>query len=121
MPFYKAVFRLPGGKELEADKGYVPDAFFDAIQKVTTDAIVYIFEGGFVWSNEIHEKLHIHGAFTSYAIIGEEAPEGAETTGEFANGLLKLLKKANHARPIREHYNYQVFYMEDVEPDPEEY
>ncbi len=120
MPYYRAIFRLPGGKELEATKGYVPDAFFDAIKKVTTDDIVAIYEGGFILSNEMHDKLNIPHTYTSYAATGKEAPEGADKTPEFETEMLGRLKLANHARPLEEHFNYQVFYMEYIEPTPDD-
>ncbi|KOS05708.1 hypothetical protein AM493_06400 [Flavobacterium akiainvivens] len=115
MPYYRALFRLPGGKELEATKGYVPDAFFDAIKNVTVNNLVVIYEDGFVLSNEMHDKLNIHNAFTSYAAVGISAPHGADTASGFADEMLTRLKEANHARPLEDHHNYQVYYMEFIE------
>ena len=120
MPYYKAIFRLPGGSELKADKGYVPDAFFDAVQQLTTNDIVDIHEGGFVLSTEMHEKLSIKDNFTSYAITGLNATEGTETSHEFLGQLLKKVKASNHARPLEMHYNYQIFIMEYIEEVPDD-
>lgn len=116
MPNYKAIFRVPGGTELRADKGYVPDAFFSALQHVTANDIVYKYEGGFVLSNEIHELLNTPSTFTSYASVGNDAPEGTSDSEAFLAGLLQKLKMANHARPVETHYHYQVFIMEYIEP-----
>lgn len=120
MPQYKAIFRLPGGKELEAHKGYVPDAFFDAIQNVTIDDIVEIYEDGFILTIEMHEKLNIANIFSSYASIGKYATQGMNKTPEFKIELLERLKIANHARPLEIHYNYQVFIMEYIDSPPED-
>ncbi|ALM49628.1 hypothetical protein AMR72_12370 [Flavobacterium psychrophilum] len=120
MQHYKAIFRLPGGKELEAERGYVSDAFFDAIQKVTVDDIVEIFEGGFVLNTGMHEKLSIPDSFGNYAIVGLKAPDGSETDPNFLNQLLDFLKRTNHARPLEMHYNYQIFIMEYIEEVPED-
>ncbi|MDV6168989.1 hypothetical protein R1T16_11170 [Flavobacterium sp. DG1-102-2] len=115
MPNYKAIFRLPGGTELKAERGYVPDDFFTAIQKITVDDIVAIFDGGFVLSTEMHEKLSVPDTFASYAITGLNAAEGKDKDPEFHQQLLDHLKTANHARPIEIHYNYQIFVMEFIE------
>lgn len=120
MPFYKAVFRLPGGNELKAERGYVPDAFFDALHKVTVHDIIDIHEGGFVLTTDLHEKLSVKDAFTSYAIVGINAPEGSETNPEFLQQLLDRLKVTNHARPLEMHYNYQIFIMEYIEEVPDD-
>lgn len=120
MPYYKAIFRLPGGSELKADRGYVPDSFFNAIQEVSTADIVDIHEGGFILSTEMHEKLSVPDHFTSYAITGLNAPDGNKNDPEFHKQLLHHLKEANHARPIEEHYNYQVFMMEHIEEVPDD-
>lgn len=120
MPYYKAVFRLPTGNELKADKGYVPDAFFDAVKKLTANDIIDIHEGGFVLSTEMHEKLSIRDNFASYAIAGLNAPEGTETDPEFLQKLLEKVKAANHARPLEIHYNYQIFIMEYIEEVPDD-
>lgn len=120
MPYYRAIFRLPGGKELEAHKGYVPDAFFSAIQNVTTDDLVTVYEGGFVLDTHMHNVLNIPHAYTSYAITGKDAPEGADKTPDFEEEMLGKLKNANHARPLEGHHNYQVFYMEYIEPVPDD-
>lgn len=120
MPQYKAIFRLPGGKELEAHRGYVPDAFFDAIQKVTIDDIVEIYEDGFILTVEMHEKLNIPDAFTSYASVGKYAAQGMDKNPEFLNELLERLKITNHARPLELHYNYQIFIMEYIDSPPED-
>lgn len=115
MPYYRAIFRLPGGKELEAHKGYVPDAFFDAIQHVTVNDIVTIYEGGFVLSNDMDEKLNLHHTYSSYAVTGKDTTPADAETPEFKEEMLQKLKLANHARPLEEHHNYQVFYMEYIE------
>lgn len=120
MSYYKAIFRLPGGSELKATRGYVPDSFFDAIQKVTTADIVDIHQGGFILSTEMHQKLSIPDTFTSYAITGLNAPDGDKDSQEFHDKLLEHLKEANHARPVEEHYNYQVFIMEYIEEVPDD-
>ncbi|MXN92212.1 hypothetical protein GR160_13355 [Flavobacterium sp. Sd200] len=120
MPYYRALFKLPGGRELEAHKGYVPDIFFDAIQKVTVNDIVDTYEDGFVLSTDLHEKLNIHDTYTSYAAIGKNAPVGTNTSTEFKTELLNLLKNANHARPLENHHGYQVFYMEYIETPPDD-
>lgn len=120
MPLYKALFRVPGGKELEANHGYVPDEFFDAIGKITPEDIVEIYEDGFVLSNEMHEKLDVPGTFTTYASVGMKAPEGTHKNPEFAGEMLKKLKMANHARPLKENLHYQIFYMEYIESTPDE-
>jgi len=106
MPNYKAIFRLPGGSELKANRGYVPDSFFNALQEVTTADIVDIHQGGFVLTTEMHAKLSVPDTFTSYAITGLIAPEGSDKNPEFHQQLLEHLKEANHARPVEEHYNY---------------
>jgi hypothetical protein len=120
MPYYRAIFRLPGGKELKAHKGYVPDAFFEATQKVTVNDIVDVYEGGFVLSNEMHEKLNIPHSYTSYAITGKEVSHEAYKTPDFNAEMLQKLKQSNHARPLEEHHNYQVFYMEHIEEVPDD-
>lgn len=120
MPHYRALFRIPGGKELEADSGYVPDDFFEAAQKVTPKDIVDVYEGGFVLSNELHEKLNIPGTFTSYAVVGMAASEGADKKPEFIPEMVKRLKLANHARPLRDNLHYQVYFMEYVDSPPED-
>ncbi|MFD2600446.1 hypothetical protein [Flavobacterium suzhouense] len=120
MPYYKAIFRLPGGSELKADRGYVPDAFFNALFEVTTTDIVDIHEGGFILSTEMHEKLSVPDHFTSYAITGLNASEEEKFSPEFHIKLLEHLREANHARPIEEHYNYQVFMMEYIEEVPDD-
>lgn len=120
MPYYKAVFHLPGGNELKAERGVVPDAFFDAIHQVTTQDIADIHEGGFILSTEMHEKLSIPDTYASYAITGLNAPEGSDKDPQFLNLLLEHLKEANHARPLEMHYNYQIFIMEFVEDVPED-
>src|SRR4051812_41700873 len=104
MPYYKAIFHLPGGNELKANRGYVPDDFFTAIKKVTVEDIIIIFDGGFVLSTAMHQKLSIPDTFASYAITGLNGPEGSDTEPEFRQQLLEHLKEANHARPIEEHY-----------------
>ncbi len=120
MPHYKAVFHLPGGSELKAERGVVPNAFFDAIQKVTTHDIVDIHEGGFVLSTQMHEKLSIPDTFASYAIVGLNTAEGNDKNPEFRGEFLTRLKTSNHARPLEMHYNYQIFIMEYVEDVPED-
>jgi hypothetical protein len=120
MPHYKAIFRLPGDKELEARRGYVPDEFFKAIQKVTVNDIVEIYEDGFVLTTEMHEKLNIPGSFTSYASVGSLAVGGSDKDPDFHIKLLERLKIANHARPLEIHYNYQIFIMEYIEEAPED-
>lgn len=120
MPYYRALFRLPGGRELEAHKGYVPDVFFDAIQKTTTDNIIDTYKDGFVLSTQMHEKLNIPNTFTSYAAIGKNMAEGTNETPGFKTEMLSLLKNANHARPLESHHGYQVFYMEYVETPPDD-
>jgi len=115
MPYYKAIFHLPGGSELKAEKGYVSDDFFAAIQKVTIEDIVDIHEGKFVLSTDMHEKLSIPDTYASYAIIGLNTTEGNEKNPEFLKELLAHLKTSNHARPIEMHYNYQIFVMEHVD------
>jgi len=120
MLHYKAIFRLPGGKELEAERGYVSDDFFKAIQKVTINDIVDIYEGGFVLNTGMHEKLSIPDSFGNYAIVGLKAPEGSDTDPDFLNKLLDFLKRTNHARPLEMHYNYQIFIMEYIEDVPED-
>lgn len=120
MPYYKAVFRLPGGNELKADRGHVPDSFFDAIQKVTAHDIVHIYENGFVLSTQMHQKLSVPDTFTSYAISGLNAPEGGDTNPEFLKALVEHIKTANHARTLEIHYNYQIFIMEYIEEVPED-
>lgn len=120
MPYYKALFRLAGDKELEASHGYVPDAFFDAAQKATVDDIVVIYEGGFALTTEMHEKLNFTDRYTSYASVAKKAPEGSENMPEFRHELLQLLKNANHARPLETRFHYQVFIMEHIETPPED-
>jgi hypothetical protein len=120
MPYYKAVFRLLGGTELQADRGHVPDSFFEAIKKVTVQDIVNIHEGGFILSTEMHQKLSVPDTFTSYAIAGLNAPQGTDKDPEFRAALLEKLKFANHARPLEIHYNYQIFIMEHIEEFPED-
>jgi len=115
MPNYKAIFRLPGGTELKAERGYVPDDFFTAMQKITVDDIVDIFDGGFVLSTDMHEKLSVPNTFASYAITGLNADEGKDKDPEFLQQLVDHIKTANHARPIEIHYNYQIFVMEFIE------
>lgn len=116
MPHYKAIFRIPGDKELQADNGYVPDAFFDAAQKATINDIILMYEGGFALTSEMHEKLNLPGRFTSYASVGSDTDEGNQNSEEFKNTLLLLLKQGNHARPLESHFHYQVFVMEYIEP-----
>jgi hypothetical protein len=120
MPYYKALFRMPGGRELEAHRGYVPDEFFSAVQKVTEEDIVAVYEDGFVLSNELHEKLDRPDTFTSYASVGMKADEGADTMPGFRQEMLRKLKIANHARPLADNLHYQVFYMEHVETPPDD-
>lgn len=120
MPYYRALFKLPGGKELEASRGYVPDGFFNAIRQTTTDDIVEMYEDGFVLTTELHEKLHIQDAYTSYAAVGVNAPHGADKAPEFKTELLRLLKQTNHARPLESHHGYQVFYMEYIDSPPDD-
>lgn len=115
----KAIFHIPGGRELQAHNGYVPDTFFEAIQKLTSDDLVQTYEGGFVLSNEMHEKLNIHGAFSSYAIAGRNTVDADPENPDFINGLIAFLKTTNHARPVEAHYNYQVFIMEYIEETPD--
>ncbi|MFP9112613.1 hypothetical protein ACLI1A_01640 [Flavobacterium sp. RHBU_3] len=116
MPHYKALFRIPGDKELKAHNGYVPDAFFTAAQHTTTNDIVLMYEGGFVLSSEMHEKLNHPDRFISYASVGADTDEGNQNSEEFKNKLLLLLKQGNHARPLESHFHYQVFVMEYIEP-----
>ncbi len=116
----KAIFHIPGGEELKADKGYVPDAFFDAAQQVTAKDIVAIYEGGFVLSNEMHEKLDKPQTFSSYAVVGLTAAEGADSKPEFILEMIKRLKLANHARPLGDNLHYQVFFMEYIDSPPED-
>lgn len=120
MPHYRAVFRLPGGRELEAHRGYVPDTFFAAAKQATTDDIVDLYEGGFTLSNDMHEKLDIPGAYTSYAVVGLITQENTEKNTGFREQMLQRLKDANHARPLQDNLHYQVFYMEHVESPPED-
>ena len=120
MPHYKAIFRIPGGKELEAHNGYVPDAFFEAIQNITPANLVETYEGGFVLSNEMHEKLNIHHTFSSYAITGRNTVDATPENPDFINGLIAFLKTTNHARPVEAHYNYQIFIMEHIEESPDD-
>jgi hypothetical protein len=120
MPYYISVFLLPGGINLKAERGVVPDAFFDALQKVTLQDIVDIHEGGFVLSTDMHEKLSIKDTFASYAIVGLNAPQGSDKDPKFLEQLLDRLKIANHARPLEMHYNYQIFIMEHIEEFPED-
>jgi hypothetical protein len=116
MPHYKALFRIPGDKELEAHNGYVPDIFFTAAQQATTDDIVLMYEGGFTLTSELHDKLNLPEKFTSYASVGADTPEGTQNSETFRNALLMQLKQANHARPIETHFHYQIFIMEYIEP-----
>lgn len=116
MPHYKALFRIPGDKELQAHNGYVPDSFFTAAQQATTNDIVLMYEGGFVLTNELHEKLNLPDKFSSYASVGADAPEGTQDSETFRNALLMQLKQANHARPLETHFHYQVFAMEYIDP-----
>lgn len=116
MPHYKALFRIPGDKELEAHNGYVPDAFFTATQHATINDIVLMYEGGFTLTSELHDKLNLPDKFTSYASVGGDTPEGAQNSETFRNSLLLRLKEANHARPIETHFHYQIFIMEYIEP-----
>ena len=100
MPYYKAIFHLPGGSELKAEKGYVSDDFFTAIRKITVDDIVAVFDGGFVLSTYMHQKLSIPDTYSSYAITGLNAVEGKDKDPEFLQQLVDHVKTANHARPI---------------------
>ena len=120
MLHYRTIFRLPGGIELKARKGYVPDTFFEAIQNITISDFVTIYEGGFVLSNKMHDMLDIPGTYTSYASVGTIAPEGTEKTAEFKVAMLQKLKNANHARPLKENLHYQVFYMEHIDSPPDD-
>ncbi|MFP9099524.1 hypothetical protein ACLI09_10745 [Flavobacterium sp. RHBU_24] len=120
MPHYKAIFHIPGGTALQARNGYVPDAFFEALQQLTPADLVETYEGGFVLSNEMHEKLNIPGAFSSYAIAGRNAVEANPESPDFISGLIAFLKTTNHARPLEAHYNYQVFIMEYIEETPDD-
>lgn len=115
MPYYKAIFRLKGGSELQAQHGYVPDDFFTAIQNVTAEDLVVTYEDGFILSNQMHEKLNIPGTFTSYVSIGKKASDASPQDPGFVDGLIHFLKTTNHARPLEAHYNYQVFVMEHIE------
>lgn len=107
MPHYRTIFRLPGGRELEAERGYVPDAFFTAAQHATINDIVTVYEGGFSLSNKMHNMLDIPGTYTSYAVVGLVAPEGADKQPEFKENMLQRLKEANHARPLQDNIHYQ--------------
>ncbi len=120
MPHYRAIFRLKGGRELEAQRGFVPDAFFAAAQHATVDDIIDVYEDGFTLSNEMHDKLDIPGVFTSYAVVGIVAPEGADKKAHFQQNMLHRLKDANHARPLQDNLHYQVFYMEHIESPPDD-
>lgn len=114
------IFRLPGGKELEATRGYVPDAFFEAARRATANDMVYRYEGGFVLSTEMHQRLDTPGSFASYAVVGMETQAGTETTPELVTAFLERLKASNHARPLESHYHYQVFFMEYIEEVPDD-
>jgi|GEM_PF-2951889 len=115
MPQIKAIFHVPGDRELQAHNGYVPDAFFDALQNITAGDLVATYEGGFVLSNEMHERLNIYHTFSSYAIAGRNTVDANPEDPDFINGLIAFLKTTNHARPLEAHYNYQVFVMEHIE------
>ncbi|AWH85911.1 hypothetical protein HYN59_12700 [Flavobacterium album] len=120
MPYYKALFRMPGGRELEAHHGYVPNEFFNALQQVTEEDIVAVYEDGFVLSNEMHDKLDRPGTYTSYAAVGIKADEGFDKMPGFGREMLKRLKIANHARPLADNLHYQVFYIEHIETPPDD-
>lgn len=120
MPIYKAIFRVPGGEELKATRGYVPDIFFDAIQNVTLANLVETYEGGFTLSNEMHEKLNVREGYASYASVAKYAPEGDNFAPDFNSVLLTALKEANHARPLEDNLNYQIFIMEYIDSPPED-
>jgi hypothetical protein len=120
MKHYRAIFLISGGEELKADRGYVPDAFFDAAQHVTPEDVVAVYEGGFVLSNEMHEKLDKSGTFSSYAVVGFTAPEGADKKPEFVPEMIQRMKLSNHARPIADNIHYQVFFMEHIESPPDD-
>lgn len=120
MQHYRAIFRLHGDRELEAHRGYVPDAFFTAAQNATINDLVDIYEGGFTLTNEMHNKLDVPGTYTSYAVVGIVAPQGADKDFGFHRQMLQRLKEANHARPLQDNLHYQVFYMEHVESPPDD-
>lgn len=120
MPLYKVIFRLRGGEELKALRGFVPDEFFEAVQRVSVQDAVAQYTDGFVLDNALHETLDTPSHYTSYAVVGKELAEGSNQKAEFLPEMLTLLKGANHARPLYEHRHYQVYFMEYVAPAPDE-
>lgn len=119
MPYHKAIFHIPGGAELKAHNGYVPDAFFDAAQNVTATNLITTYEGGFSLTNDMHKKLDVPGAYSSYASVTANVPEGSSES-EVTQALINKLKEANHARPVEDNLNYQVFIMEYIEEAPDD-
>lgn len=120
MTLYKVIFRLNGGEELKAVRGFVPDEFFEAARHATLSDAVAQYTDGLVVDNALHEKLDTPSNFTSYAVVGKSFPEGSNPKAEFLPEMLKLLKDANHARPLYEHRHYQIYFMEYIEPVPDD-
>lgn len=106
------IFHLTGDQNLKASSGHVPEAFYEAVHNVTADDFVYAYDGGFVHSVAMHDRLFKQNKFSSYVIFRYPLATVTPITPELLALVVEQLKQTNFARPVESHVHYQVFSME---------
>lgn len=109
------LFHLRGADELKASRGHVPEAFYEAVQQVGTDDFVHAYDGGFVHSVEMHDRLYKPNTFSSYVIFRFVIAPNSELGTDLLQEVILKLKETNFARPVESHHHYQVFSMETID------